>query len=108
MMTRCRGALCALLLAACGPGVEEGPLPAPFSDGSPDSRREVDGRIDSAGPCICDNNYNHYQAHRLYTCNPPLNTKLCAAGSNEELPGLLNLYDRNCLRELTPGYFKKC
>src|SRR5512137_1935916 len=100
-MRRCM-AFSVLLLAACGPGVEEGPWPTDLRafDASLDARR-VDG-VD-AGPCICDNNYNHYQAHRLYTCDPPLNTKLCAAGSNEELPGLLNLYDRNCLRELTPG-----
>jgi hypothetical protein len=105
-MTPYRGALFALLLAACGPGVEEGPWPLP--DGSTDLRRDADGRTADASPCICDNNYNHYEAHRLYTCNPPLNTKLCAAGSNEELPGLLNFYDRNCLRELTPGYFRTC
>jgi hypothetical protein len=102
-----------LALVSCGPGIEEGSRVLPPADGrTPDRGTAEARRLDTSrgegGACLCDNNYSHYQAHRLYYCSPPLDTRLCAAGSNQPVPGQLNLYDRSCLRELTPGYFELC
>jgi len=114
-MSRCVVTTIVLALVSCGPGIEEGGRVILPADGrvrdrgaAEGERLEASSRRDEPAACLCDNNYNHYQAHRLYYCSPPLDTRLCAAGSNQPLAGQLNLYDQNCLREKTPGYFELC
>ena len=107
----------ALLLVACGPGVQEG---AARKDAGRDKGVDQSALVDSQtsdgpppdGPTVdawaCrefhDTKYNHEAAGRAYRCGN-LNSNVCARGSNEDL-GLWTA-EYIWLKETAPGYYVK-